>query len=110
MRYREGNPAELDRARVAVAEWRAAHPDGRADEMVMDVGREFHRGFAVVLRGVFFAAQDRASRTRLVDATEDCVERRQRFEAEHPDVTITTPPTLRDLWRAVVPAGQSAVG
>jgi hypothetical protein len=76
--------------------------------MVMDVGREFHRGFAVVLRGVFFAAQDRASRTRLVDATEDCVGRRQRFEAEHPDVTITTPPTLRDLWRAVVPAGQAA--
>jgi len=108
VRYREDNPVDLDRARVAVAEWREAHPDGTADQLVGDIGPQFHRNYAVVLRGVFFAAQDRASRTRLVDATEDCVERRQRFEAEHPDVTITTPPTLRDLWRAVVPAGHAA--
>ncbi len=108
MRYREGNPADLDRARLAVAEWRETHPDGTADQLVADIGAQFHRNYGVVLRGVFFAAQDRASRTRLADAIEDCVERRQRFEAEHPDVTITTPPTLRDLWRAVVPAGQAA--
>ncbi len=109
MRYREGNPADLDRARLAVAEWREAHPDGTADQLVADIGPQFHRGYAVVLRGVFFAAVDRARGQRPADGTDDCVERRARFEAEHPDVTIGTPPTLRDLWRATVPAGQ-AVG
>ncbi len=106
MRYREDNPVDLDRARVAVAEWREAHPNSTADQLVADIGPQFHRGYAVVLRGVFFAAADRARGQRPAD--DDCVERRARFEAEHPDVPIVTPPTLRDLWRATVPAGQAA--
>lgn len=40
----------------------------------------------------------------------DCVERRRRFEAEHPDVTITTPPTLLAIWRAELPAGHPHAG
>ena len=108
MRYREGNPADLDRARVAVAEWREAHPDGTSEQLVADIGPQFHRGYAVVLRGVFFAAADRARGQRPAGDTDDCVERRARFEAEHPETVIVTPPTLRDLWRATVPAGQAA--
>jgi hypothetical protein len=108
MRFREDNAAEHDRARAAVAEWREAHPGGTVDQLVADIGPQFHRGYTVVLRGLFFAAQDQADRMRLADATEDCVERRQRFEAGHPDVAITAPPTLRDLWRVTVPAGQAA--
>jgi hypothetical protein len=46
-------------------------------------------------------------RTRMHRGGEDdCVERRSRFEAEHPDVTIVTPGTHTGRWRAVVPAGQ----
>lgn len=107
MRYREDNLADLDRARVAVAEWREAHPGGTADQLVADVGPQFHRHYAVVLRGVLFSV-DRGRDLRPAGDTDDCVERRARFEAEHPEAKIVTPPTLRDLWRATVPAGQIA--
>ena len=36
---------------------------------------------------------------------QDCVERRRRFEAEQPDVTIVTPARLDDRWRAILPLG-----
>jgi hypothetical protein len=108
MRFRDESPAEHDRARAAVTEWREAHPGGTVDQLVADIGPQFHRGYTVVLRGLFFTALDQADRMRLADATEDCVERRQRFEAEHHDVAITAPPTLLDLWRATVPAGRVA--
>ena len=35
----------------------------------------------------------------------DAVERRQRFEAAHPDVTITVPGTRSGWWIATVPPG-----
>jgi hypothetical protein len=35
----------------------------------------------------------------------DAVERRQRFEAAHPEVTITVPGTRSGWWIAAVPAG-----
>ncbi len=106
MRFRDDRPGDLDRARAAVAEWREMHPRGTVDELVADVGREFRREYAVVLRGVFYTGDRDGSQP--ADDT-DCVERRARFEAEHPETVIVTPPTLRDLWRATVPAGQ-AVG
>jgi hypothetical protein len=36
---------------------------------------------------------------------QDCVERRRRFEAEEPDVTIVTPGRPDDRWRAILPLG-----
>jgi hypothetical protein len=81
------------------------HPRGTVDELVADVGREFRREYAVVLRGVFYGG-DRDGPQPADDT--DCVERRARFEAEYPETVIVTPPTLRDLWRATVPAGQAA--
>jgi len=55
MRFREDKPEDLDRARAAVAAWREQHPQGTADELVTDLGGDFHRDYAVVLRGVLFA-------------------------------------------------------
>jgi len=81
------------------------HPRGTVDELMADIGREFRREYAVVLRGVFYAG-DRDGPQPAEDT--DCVEQRVRFEAEHPETVIVTPPTLRDLWRATVPAGQAA--
>ena len=36
---------------------------------------------------------------------QDCVERRRRFEARQPGVTIVTPGRPGDRWRAVLPLG-----
>ena len=55
MRYREDKPADLARARAAVAAWRDQNPAGTAEELVAAVGRQFHRDYAVVLRAVLFA-------------------------------------------------------
>ncbi len=56
MRFREDKPEDLDRARAAVAAWREQHPQGTADELVADLGSQFHKDYAVVLRAVLFAA------------------------------------------------------
>ena len=37
------------------------------------------------------------------DIGQDCVERRRRFEAEEPGVTIVTPARPGDRWRAILP-------
>jgi len=55
MRYREHRDADLRRARAAVAEWRAANPAGTREQLVHDLGAQFHRDYAVVLCGVLFA-------------------------------------------------------
>jgi hypothetical protein len=39
------------------------------------------------------------------DVVQDCVERRCRFEAEQPDVTIVTPARPGGRWRAILPLG-----
>lgn len=39
------------------------------------------------------------------DIGQDCVERRRRFEAEQPGVTIVTPARPGDRWRAILPLG-----
>ena len=52
MRYRENKPEDLMRARVAVAAWRDQHPQGTAEQLVQDLGGQFHRDYGVVLRGM----------------------------------------------------------
>jgi hypothetical protein len=54
MRFREDTPQELERARKAVAEWREAHPEGTAAEMVAAIGGQFHPHYAVALRGILY--------------------------------------------------------
>jgi hypothetical protein len=55
VRYREDNPADLQRARAAVAAWRDQKPTGTGEELVAAIGHQFHRDYAVVLRAVLFA-------------------------------------------------------
>jgi hypothetical protein len=62
VRYREDNPADLARARAAVAEWREANPDGTREQLVADLGPRFRAGYGVVLRGVLSAVDRDRSR------------------------------------------------
>ena len=63
MRYRENKPEDLMRARVAVAAWRDQHPQGTAEQLVQDLGGQFHRNYGVVLRAVLFAVDSHAAKT-----------------------------------------------
>jgi hypothetical protein len=62
VRYREDNPADLDRARKAVAEWREVNPSGTIDQLLADVGPQFRPDYAVVLRGVLGAVDRHLAR------------------------------------------------
>jgi hypothetical protein len=62
MRYREDNPADLARARAAVAAWRDQNPTGTSEELVTAVGCQFHRDYAVVLCAVLFTVDRHAAR------------------------------------------------
>ena len=55
MRFRDDNPADLDRARSAVTAWRDQNPARTSDELVATAGRQFHPDYGVVLRAVLFA-------------------------------------------------------
>jgi hypothetical protein len=54
MRFREDNPADLDRARTAVAQWREQHPAGTQDQLLAALSPQFHPDYAPVLRAVLF--------------------------------------------------------
>jgi hypothetical protein len=62
VRFRDDNPADLTRARTAVAAWRDQNPAGTGDELVAAVGRHFHPDYDVVLRVVLFAVARHRSR------------------------------------------------
>jgi hypothetical protein len=62
MRYRENKPEDLKRARAAVAAWRSQHPQGTAEQLVQDLGGQFHRDYGVVLRAVLFAVDSHAAK------------------------------------------------
>ncbi len=63
MRFREAKPEDLARARSAVAAWRAQHPQGTAEQLVADLGGQFHPDYAVVLRAMLFTTDRHAART-----------------------------------------------
>lgn len=62
MRFREDSPAELERARTAVASWRDQNPAGNAEELIAAIGYRFHRDYDVVLRAVLFAVDRHRAR------------------------------------------------
>jgi hypothetical protein len=62
MRFREDSPAELERARTAVASWRDQNPAGNAEELIAAIGHRFHRDYEVVLRAVLFAVDRHRAR------------------------------------------------
>jgi hypothetical protein len=57
VRFREDKPADLARARAAVAAWHEKNPRGIADDMVADLGSDFNKDYAPVLRSVLFALE-----------------------------------------------------
>ena len=52
MRFREDRPADLNRARTAVAQWREQNPAGTENQLPAALGPQFHRHYAPVLRAV----------------------------------------------------------
>jgi len=62
VRFREDKPEDLDRARAAVAAWRAQHPQGTDEQLVADLGSQFHKDYGVVLRAVLFAVDSHGAR------------------------------------------------
>ncbi len=62
MRFREDKVEDLDRARTAVAAWREQHPQGTDEQLVADMGSQFHPDYAVVLRALLFAADRHQAR------------------------------------------------
>jgi hypothetical protein len=62
VRFREDNPADLARARIAVTAWRDQNPAGTSDELVAAVGHQFHRDYGVILRAVLFAVDRHRAR------------------------------------------------
>jgi hypothetical protein len=69
VRFRDENPADLARARTAVAGWRDQNPAGTSDELVASVGRQFHPDYVVVLRAVLFAVDRHRARDVIGIAT-----------------------------------------
>jgi len=56
VRFREDNPRELARARASVAAWRDQNPAGTAEQLIAELGGQFHPDYGPVLRAVLFAA------------------------------------------------------
>jgi hypothetical protein len=53
---------DLARARAAVREWRAEHPEGTAAQLVDEVGARFRPDWAPVLRAILFVVDRHAAR------------------------------------------------
>ena len=62
MRYRENRLEDLMRARATVAAWRGQYPRGTGEQLVEDLGGQFHRDYGVVLRAVLFAVDSHAAK------------------------------------------------
>ncbi len=62
MRFRDDKPEDLDKARAAVAAWREQHPQGTAEDLVADLGGQFHPDYGPVLRGVLFAVDSHGAK------------------------------------------------
>lgn len=73
MRYREDKPEDLDKARAAVAAWREQHPQGTAEDLVADLGGQFHPDYGPVLRAVLFAFDSHAAKITTGVSTAEAV-------------------------------------
>jgi hypothetical protein len=62
VRFRESKPADLDRARAAVAAWREQNPAGTDEQLIATLGRQFPRDYGPVLRAVLFAVDRHQAR------------------------------------------------
>jgi hypothetical protein len=58
-------PREQDRARTAVAEWRAGNPGGTVEQMLAAIGPGFHKDYGPLLRGTWHLLAEREAQDRL---------------------------------------------
>lgn len=61
-------PREQDRARTAVAEWRAANSDGTLEQMIEEIGPGFHRDYGPLLRVTWHKLAEGAGASVSTDA------------------------------------------
>jgi hypothetical protein len=62
VRFREDKPEDLDRARAAVAAWREQNPQGTDEQLVAELGSQFHKDYGVVLRAVLFTVDSHGAK------------------------------------------------
>lgn len=62
VRFQEDKPAELARARTAVAGWRDQNPAGTAEDLIAAIGHQLHPDYHVVLRAMLFAVDRHRAR------------------------------------------------
>jgi len=62
VRFREDSPRDLDRARTTVAAWRDQNPAGTAEQLLAELGGQFHPDYGPVLRAVLFLADRHRAR------------------------------------------------
>jgi hypothetical protein len=54
MRFSEDTPADLERGRAAVAEWREQNPAATEEQLIAALGSGFHPDYGPVLRAMLF--------------------------------------------------------
>jgi len=52
VRFRDEKPGDVERTREVVRGWRTANPQGTPEQLLDDVGHQFHPDWAPVLRSV----------------------------------------------------------
>jgi hypothetical protein len=62
VRFREDTASYQQRARAAVAQWRAEHPQGTPDQMIAAVGPAFDRDYGPALRAFLFVIDKHTAR------------------------------------------------
>lgn len=62
MRFSEDSPQDLARARSAVKEWRERNLLGTAEQLIADIGSQFHPDYGTVLRGILFAVDSHGAK------------------------------------------------
>jgi hypothetical protein len=62
MRFSENRPEDLARARTAAREWRERNPQGTAEQLIANIGSQFHPDYGTVLRGILFAIDSHGSK------------------------------------------------
>lgn len=71
VRYREDTLGEMARARAAVMAWRDRNPAGAGEDLLAEIGQQFHRDYGVVLRAVLFAVDRHRARQVTGISTEE---------------------------------------
>jgi len=73
MRFRKDKPADLAWARTVVTAWRDGHLTGTAEQLIAEIGGQFHPDFGPVLRSVLFTV-DRHRARQITGATGEMVQ------------------------------------